>query len=108
MGEPVEEFGVGGKGALHAEIVLGLDDALSEMAHPNAVDGDARDEGVVGPHEPPGEVEAVELDQPMAGSDEAARRSMPLPMAPICLQCLNVSFTKWTRLEERQSVSSWN
>src|SRR5437016_9736784 len=58
-GEPVEEAGVRGRGTLGAEIVFGFDQAASEVLLPNAVDGDAGEEGVGWVNEPVGEVEAV-------------------------------------------------
>ena len=56
--EPVEEFGMGGRGALGAEVVAGFDEAGAEELLPEAVDGDAGGEGVVGAYQPLGEVEA--------------------------------------------------
>ena len=60
-GEPVEEFGVGGGGALHAEVVFGFDEAASEVLLPDAVDDDACGEGVFRADDPFGEIEAVGL-----------------------------------------------
>ena len=44
--------------ALRAEIVLRIDDALSEIALPDAVDGDARGERIVAADQPMRQVEA--------------------------------------------------
>ncbi len=47
-GEPVEEFGVGGGLGLHAEVFGCFDDSGAEVLLPEAVDGDAGGEWVVG------------------------------------------------------------
>ena len=57
-GEPVEQLGMRGEGALRAEIFLGFDEAAAEIVHPDAVHLDARRERVFGMDEPAGEVEA--------------------------------------------------
>ena len=44
--EPVKELGVGGLVAHQTEIRLGGDEAVAEVALPEAVDGDAGGEGV--------------------------------------------------------------
>ena len=57
--EPVEEFGVAGGGAHDTEVFSGVDEALAEDFLPEAVDGDARGEGVGGVGDPLGESEAI-------------------------------------------------
>ena len=42
--QPVEQLGMLGRLALHAEVFLGLDDAVAEIGLPEAIDGDARGE----------------------------------------------------------------
>ena len=47
-GQPVEQFWVGGRGALGAEVVFGFDEAASEVLLPDTVDEDAGGEWVLG------------------------------------------------------------
>ena len=58
-GEPVEEFGMGGRLALRAEVVGGFHNAEAEELLPETVHRDARGEGMLRVHEPAGEGEAV-------------------------------------------------
>ena len=44
--EPVEQFGMRGRRALQAEIVLGLDQAATEIRLPKPIDPDARRERI--------------------------------------------------------------
>lgn len=54
-GEPVEEFGVGGRVAETAEVAGGGGEALTEVLLPNAVDEDAGGQGVLAGGDPAGE-----------------------------------------------------
>ena len=50
--EVVEELGVGGELALHAEVIEAGDDAFAEEGGPVAVDDDASGEGIFARDEP--------------------------------------------------------
>ena len=58
-GEPVEEFGVARLLSLEAEVLGGFDEAGAEDLLPEAVHGDAGEEGMIRVEEPVGEAEAV-------------------------------------------------
>ena len=57
--EPVEEFGVHGDLALHAEVLRALDEADAEEFLPESIDSDAGGQWMVGRDKPLGKVEAV-------------------------------------------------
>ena len=70
-GEPVEEFGVLGAIALGAEVVGGLDEALTEEGLPKAIYGHAGQQRVIGGGEPAGKAEAVAR---LVGGESGKRR----------------------------------
>ena len=57
--QPVEQFGMTGPLALHAEVVAGLDQALTEQLLPEAIDHHARGQRMVGLGEPLRQPQAV-------------------------------------------------
>ena len=61
-GQPIEQLGMAGGGALRAEVVVGLDQAAAEIRLPDPVHGD------------PGRQRIAAIDQP-AGQVHAVRRS---------------------------------
>ena len=67
-GEPIEEFGVRGWGALDAEVFGGFDDAGAEEQFPGAVRSDSGGQRVFGVCEPVGEVESSGLRRVGAGA----------------------------------------
>ena len=73
--QPVEQFGVAGPVALRAEVFAGLDDADAEEHLPQAVDGDARGQRVVGLDQPLGQSEAVH--RVAVGAAARKRRGTP-------------------------------
>ena len=56
-GEPVEQFRMAGQFSLRAEVVARFDEARAEQLLPEAIDGDAGSERMLGRDEPVGEVE---------------------------------------------------
>ena len=70
-GEPVEQLGVGGEFAGDAEVAGASDQAGAEDVLPEAIDGDAGGERVVGVEQPSGEAE------PVSGPRSRRRRARP-------------------------------
>ena len=58
--EPIEQFGVRGAFALHAEIFGGFDEASPEERLPRAIDGGASGERIGRRDQPTGQIEAIE------------------------------------------------
>ncbi len=81
-GQPVEQLGMRGQLAGHAQVARGFDQARAEHFLPEAIDGDARGQRMIRPQQPLGKAQAVARQIGGEGGQDVGRVGFHL-VAPL-------------------------